>query len=413
MSAPGRRALPYDARMAKRATTSTTPKAPRARSGEQAPESRPRPVHHAGPVLFGQEKATAQLVHAIRSGHMHHAWILHGPPGVGKCTAAIECARLLLDPEATDAHVEAFKAPRDTRVAELVDVGSHPDLHVIRKERAEDSSIRELRDRKQTNIPLDLLRELMIGGVVGDGKSFDSPVWRGAYLGHHKAFVIDEAELLDPYGQNALLKTLEEPPPGTYIFLVTTQEERLLPTIRSRCQRVAFRALEPAAMRDWFERFAVPEAERAWLAEFSEGAPGTAELAHRHGLRAWSDELLPRFAALEGEGTDGGGLSRGKFDGALADRLAELVGEFAERVVKENPKASKEAANRLGTRCLLLTLAARMRVQLSDAARRGDAEAVAVVAMRVELVARLEAEVRANVNLKHALANLVAQWAAA
>ncbi|MEY3026903.1 MAG: hypothetical protein ACO31E_04135 [Phycisphaerales bacterium] len=390
--------------MAKRAarSTSTTAKAPRARGGDQPPESRPRPVHHEGPVLFGQELATAQLAHAIRSGHMHHAWILHGPSGVGKATAATECARLLLDAESTPAHVERFKAPRDTRTAELIDVGAHPDLHLISKERADDSSIKELRDRKQTNIPLDLLRELMIGGVTGDGKSFDSPVWRGAYFGHHKVFIIDEAELLDTYGQNALLKTLEEPPPGTYIFLVTTQEERLLPTIRSRCQRVAFRTLEAAAMDAWFDRHEVPADARAWLAEFSDGAPGTAELAHRHGLRAWSEELLPRFAMIES----------GRFDGALSDRLAELVGDFAERVVKENPKASKEAANRQGTRYLLLTLAARLRGAMTDAAARGDALALALAAQRVELISRLESEVRANVNLKHALANLVAQWGA-
>ena len=390
--------------MAKRATTPASAKAParapRGRAGDQPPPERARPVHHDGPVLFGQDAATAQLAHAIRSGHMHHAWILFGPPGVGKCTAAFECARLLLDPEATTEHVAAFKAPRDTRVAELVDAESHPDLHRIAKERADDSSIKELRDRKQTNIPLDLLRELMIGGTVGDGRTFDSPVWRGAYLGHHKVFIVDEAELLDVYGQNALLKTLEEPPPGTYIFLVTTQEERLLPTIRSRCQRVAFRALTREAMHAWFERHAVPADARAWLEEFSDGAPGTAELAHRHGLRAWSEELLPRFAGIES----------GRFDATLAERLAELVGDFAERVVKQNPKASKEAANRLGTRCLLLTVGARLRAQMADAARRDDAESLAASAARVGLVSDLEREVRANVNLKHALANLVAQW---
>ncbi len=392
--------------MAKRATTPAGSKAParapRSRAGEQQPEERARPVHHDGPVLFGQELATTQLAQAIGSGHMHHAWILHGPSGVGKCTAATECARLLLDDETLDENIAAFKAPRDSRVAELIDLASHPDLHVIRKERADDSSIKEMRDRKQTNIPLDLLRELMIGGVVGDGKSFDSPVWRGAYLGHNKVFIIDEAELLDPYGQNALLKTLEEPPAGTYIFLVTTQEERLLPTIRSRCQRVAFRALDAAAMGAWFDRFGVEDSSRPWLSEFSEGAPGTAELAMKHGLRAWSEELLPRFAMLE----------QGRFDGGLADRLAELVGEFAERVVKENAKASKEAANRQATRCALLTLASRSRAQIAAAAMRGDVQAVAEAAYRVELIVRLESEVRANVNLKHALANLVAQWGA-
>jgi len=392
--------------MAKRATTPAGSKAParapRSRAGEQQPEERARPVHHDGPVLFGQELATTQLAQAIGSGHMHHAWILHGPSGVGKCTAAMECARLLLDDETLDENIAAFKAPRDSRVAELIDLASHPDLHVIRKERADDSSIKEMRDRKQTNIPLDLLRELMIGGVVGDGKSFDSPVWRGAYLGHNKVFIIDEAELLDPYGQNALLKTLEEPPAGTYVFLVTTQEERLLPTIRSRCQRVAFRALDAAAMGAWFDRFGVEDSSRPWLSEFSEGAPGTAELAMKHGLRAWSEELLPRFAMLE----------QGRFDGGLADRLAELVGEFAERVVKENAKASKEAANRQATRCALLTLASRSRAQIAAAAMRGDVQAVAEAAYRVELIVRLESEVRANVNLKHALANLVAQWGA-
>jgi len=81
-------------------------------------------------------------------------------------------------------------------------------------------------------------------------------------------------------------------------------------------------------------------------------------------------------------------------------------------VVEENPKASKEAANRLGTRCALLTLASRSRTQIAEAARKGDAAAIAAAAARVELIVRLESEVRANVNLKHALANLVAQWGA-
>ena len=373
------------------------------RAGDQPPEMRARPIHYDGPVLFGQDAACAQLARAIRSGHMHHAWILFGPPGVGKCTAAMECARLLLEPEISDAGIEAFRAPRDSRTAELIDAGSHPDIHVIAKERAEESSIKEMRDRKQTNIPLDLLRELMIGGTVSDGKSFDSPVWRGAYLGHNKVFVIDEAELLDTYGQNALLKTLEEPPPGTYIFLVTTQEERLLPTIRSRCQRVAFRTLEPSAMDAWLTRHAIPESARAWLSDFSEGAPGTAALAEKHGLRLWSEELLPRFAAIES----------GRFDVTLAERLGELVNEFAERVVKENPKASKESANRLGTRCALLTLASQLRMQLAGAARRAELGEIAEITHRIELIARLEREVRANVNLKHAFANLVAQWSGA
>ena len=56
-------------------------------------------MHYEGPVVFGQDAAVAQLVHALRSGHMHHAWILHGPQGVGKCTVARECARLMGFPD--------------------------------------------------------------------------------------------------------------------------------------------------------------------------------------------------------------------------------------------------------------------------------------------------------------------------
>jgi hypothetical protein len=120
-------------------------------------------------------------------------------------------------------------------------------------------------------------------------------------------------------------------------------------------------------------------------------------------LRLWSEELLPRFAAIES----------GRFDVTLAERLGELVNEFAERVVKENPKASKESANRLGTRCALLTLASQLRMQLAGAARRAELGEIAEITHRIELIARLEREVRANVNLKHAFANLVAQWSGA
>ena len=331
-------------RAASPATTKPAARAPRARAGEQPPEERQRPVHHEGPVLFGQDQATAQLAHAIRSGHMHHAWILHGPPGVGKCTAAMECARLLLDAEATAAHVAAFKAPRDTRVAELIDVSSHPDLHVIRKERAEESSIKELRDRKQTNIPLDLLRELMIGGTVGDGKSFDSPVWRSAYLGHHKVFIIDEAELLDADAQNAMLKTLEEPPPGTVIVLVTQHEDRLLPTIRSRCQRVAFGPLDAASMREWWEREGpeVAAEDRAFVEAFAEGSPGMAARAAGHGIAAWRRELWPLLEQLES----------GEFPANLGERLSEIAEQFAKGIVDADENASKDAANRQAVRLL-------------------------------------------------------------
>ena len=75
-----------------------------------------------------------------------------------------------------------------------------------------------------------------------------------------------------------MLKTLEEPPPGTVIILVTQNEEQLLPTIRSRCQRIAFGPLDAASMREWWEREGpqVAAPDRAFVEAFAEGSPGMA-----------------------------------------------------------------------------------------------------------------------------------------
>lgn len=367
---------------------------------DTAPPERELPKVFEGEVVLGQHAALGTLKSALASAHFPHAWIFHGPAGTGKFLAATELARLLLDVETTSAHITAFKAPRGTRAALLLDVGAHPDFHIIRKEMAESSSMREVRERKQTNIPLDLLRELMLGGPIGDGKSLDSPIWKTAYLGHGKVFVIDEAELLDANGQNALLKTLEEPPPGTYIVLVTTQEDRLLPTIRSRCQRVAFAPLVERDMDVWMRRAEIPQEQWSWIRTFADGSPGLASLAARHALEAWSQELGVKLDAIE----------RGKFDPLVAEYLATRVDEFAEGVVKENAKSSKEAANRLGFRLLALLIARRLRDSMQRAASQRNAQTLDDCVRRTDLLARAEAELRSNVNLKQLLANLMAQW---
>ena len=364
-------------------------------------------MSEARPTILGQDRALEALSASLAGGHVHHAWIFHGPAGVGKCTTAMEFARLLLDPTVDPRLLESFRAPTGTRTASLVDSGTHPDLVVISKERTEDSTIASVRDRKQTNIPVDLLRELMLGGEV-DGRMLDAPVARTAYLGHGKVFLIDEAELLDQVGQNALLKTLEEPPPGTYIILVTTREDRLLPTIRSRCQRVAFRPLDAEAMKTWLARgdaaaaLAGDRESLEWLLRFADGSPGEFSVAFRRGAHAWAKEILPGFRGLE----------RGTFDPRLAERLAELIAECAESIVKEHPKASKDAANRLGSRLLLGTLALHVRDGIREAAAAGDEATVAWRAGFMSVLDVADEAIRRHLNLKHVLANLVAQWMA-
>ena len=355
--------------------------------------------HH----ILGQSRALRALGCALASGHVHHAWIFHGPAGVGKFRTAEEFARILLDPASTSINRETFQAPRDTPCARLIDAGTHPDFHVIRKELAGISESRELRDRKQMNIPLELLRERMLGGVTSSGRHHESGVFRTATLGHGKVFIIDEAELLDADGQNAMLKTLEEPPAGTTIVLVTQQEDRLLPTIRSRCQRVAFGPLGPQEMAQWWNTDgpALPDDDKSFIDSFAEGSPGMATRAVQHGIAAWNAELSPLFDALES----------GRYPPGLSDRMAEIADEFAKAIVDADDSASKEAANRLGVRLLAQLLGLRVRRALAAAAASNDPSALERWVGASEILAEFEQHVRSAVNLKHAFANLVAQWA--
>src|SRR5436190_8510409 len=167
----------------------------------------------------------------------------------------------------------------------------------------------------------------MLGRKTGDDRIHEAPAYRTPALGHGKVFIIDEAELLDGYAQNSMLKTLEEPPPQTYFFLITSQPERLLPTMRSRCQQVRFVRLDAQSMRQWFKQAAAQNAELgtrnsellAWIEHFAEGSPGAAQLAIEYGFFQWQQTLQPMLAELE----------RGQFPTAMGETLAALIDEFA------------------------------------------------------------------------------------
>jgi DNA polymerase-3 subunit delta' len=351
--------------------------------------------------ILGQARAVRQVATALRRGCLSHALIFHGPFGVGKFTTAMAFARLVLDPEATDENLERFDPPAGTRVGALIDSGAHPDLHVIRKELVAFSDNAMLRNRKQQNIPLDLLRERMLGGRTGDDRWHDAPVSKTPLRGHGKVFIIDEAELLQEEGQNALLKTLEEPPPGTYIVLVTTDERRLLPTIRSRCQRVGFGPLDDESMARWMDGAGLDldVQQREWIASYAAGSPGTAVIAAEHRFFDWHRTLDPMIRELEA----------GAYPVELAETMATLVNDFAEARVKSRPNASKEAANRAGARHLLALLAARARRSLCHAAERGETPDAAL--QLVDLLRTAERAMMSNVQVRLVLASLVAQWA--
>lgn len=349
--------------------------------------------------ILGQDAAIAQLRAAVVSERVHHAWVFSGPAGVGKFTTALAFAAMLLDPTTGPTLTGEIAPQDDSEVQRLVAAGTHPDLHVITKELAAFSDSKQVRDQKQTTIAKEVIDEHLL-----------TPIALAPTMKSHgvasKIFIVDEAELMDrsrTYAptQNALLKTLEEPPAGSVIILVTAAEEMLLPTIRSRCQRVVFRALDDRAMGQWLKRAGVEldKHEHAWIERFASGSPGKAKLAHETGLYRWAQALEPLLTEAES----------GRYRVDLGPTMAKLVDDWAAEWVKERPQASKEAANHAGSRHLFSLLSERERDRLRAAAN--DFEAAERIARRIELIHDAENWVRANVQLGVAMEGLSVELA--
>jgi DNA polymerase-3 subunit delta' len=170
--------------------------------------------------LFGHEAAVAEFTEALQGGRLHHAWLLVGPEGVGKATLAYRLARLVLaegDPDmAGDAGAPLFR-----KVAAL----AHPNLLLLRR------SYNDKTKRYSQYIGVDEVRRLrgFLGHSAGQGS------WR--------VIVVDRADELNQSAANALLKALEEPPPRTVFFLVSSAEGRLPVTMRSRTRTLRIGAL--------------------------------------------------------------------------------------------------------------------------------------------------------------------------
>jgi len=192
-------------------------------------------------------------------------------------------------------------------------------------------------------------------------------------------------------GQNKLLKTLEEPPEGTFLILVTASQERLLPTIRSRCQRVAFAPL-PDAILDADLTARAPQltaADRAALIEFADGSLGRARLALDYGLTAWAAQILP---ALDG-------MARGRIPVDLGRQFQQWIDGFATRWVQEHDNASKDAANKLAAALLWSLLARQARKNLAQAVAPGAPPHAQAWLAAIDALADAERELAANVNL--------------
>lgn len=264
--------------------------------------------------LIGHDDAWRTWRSALASGRMHHGWILAGREGLGKASfARAAAAELVAEPGVSQPPVEM-----------------HPDILILRPLPANDDEVKKRDEGKpfltKRNISVEQVREIQ-------RRLTTRPT-----LGSRRAVIIDAGDQLEKGAVNALLKSLEEPPQGTFFLLVVHALGRLLPTVRSRCQIVRFQPLEDAEVARALDN-SVPHLDnqtRAAALAVAGGSPGAA--------LAFAEQDLGKaqtiFTAL---------IARGDADLALRGALAGALGARPDR---ERQMAAIEAARMTVVRAL-------------------------------------------------------------
>jgi DNA polymerase III subunit delta' len=204
------------------------------------------------------QPAALEALGRMAVGPAPHAVLLVGPPSVGKTTLAEDLAAALLcsAPDRSDRPCRACRACR------LVAAGNHPDLHRLAPEGPGGQVvIGDSREARAARGVRDLLRELSLLPVEGGAR----------------VAIVEGAGQMNEDAQNALLKTLEEPPAGVTIVLCVDREELLLPTVRSRCSRIRLGPTGARAIEQLLGELGLADAPTASrLAMLAGGRPGAA-----------------------------------------------------------------------------------------------------------------------------------------
>lgn len=298
-------------------------------------------------AVRAQEAAVQALLRARERGRIASAYLFDGPSGAGKELAAVSFA--------TD-----VVAGGDPHIIDRIEAGAHPDVRVFRP-----------RDEGKRNIQVEILRSEIL--PLAQFAPFEAAA---------TFFIFPEADVafpeFQPEAANALLKTLEEPRPNVHFILTSERPDSLLPTIRSRCQRIRFGRLPDHVLREILESEGVPEAA-----------------------------IAPSIA-----------LSAGRADVALAlghegavEELTELASTVDTAIRSAGPGTLIEVAEQLGRRddleLTLLTLQSFYRDLSVSALDADDSASANLAAARVSLIHECVQSMRQNANRQVALDSLL------
>ena len=248
--------------------------------------------------LVGQELASHLLAAALRSRRLAPAYLFAGPDGVGRRLAALRFLEGVVATKPAGAGQAAKEVlAGDARLRRLLAQGNHPDLLWVEPTFQHQGRLIPASQAAESGISRKVPPQLRLE-QIRDVSRFLSrrPVESGRCM-----VVLESVESMAETAANALLKTLEEPGDGILV-LISAAPDRLLPTIRSRCQRIPFRPLTPEQVREVLGATASAEAQEASpdppeLLELAEGSPG-ALLDHRRQWQSLPEGLADRLLAL-------------------------------------------------------------------------------------------------------------------
>jgi DNA polymerase III subunit delta' len=219
------------------------------------------------PTVRAQPTAVETLRRALAAGRVHHAYLFDGPDGVGKERAAFGLAQALVCERRAEgsadacgvcgACVRAVPRPGEGRAL-------HPDVVVLERGLYDAAAIGR-RTPEVQDISIDQVRTLVLS------RAAFSP-----YEGRAKVFIVRRAEELSQAAANALLKTLEEPRARTHFILLSSSADALLPTTRSRTQRVRFAALPDDVVTELLTEHGVEPAHASEIARLAGGSMAAA-----------------------------------------------------------------------------------------------------------------------------------------
>jgi len=289
-----------------------------------------------------QTNAHRQLQRALSQGRMAHAYIFHGPDGVGKEMFARALAQLLLcdnpvdvsPAKPADADIQTIRQGcGKCQECDSVSHDAHPDIHLVYRQLIREHPDTTLRKRKALELGVDVIRHFIV-----EQAAF-TPL-----RGQVKVFMIREADRMTIAAQNALLKTLEEPPGATHIILLTTDLARLLPTTLSRCQVLPFDPLPDAFVRQTLSetQLDLPQDHADWYARLAGGSIGTAVIACSDHQYEMNNQLIDQLVTLNAQNSN-------RITLAWIDESKKISSRFRQR----DPDISESEATRRGLLLLI------------------------------------------------------------